>query len=124
MISRSDDEDAEETAMREVAVAFNACSIGLEATVSEVAAFADEVAEPQSRSNGAEEIETTSQTVSDRYRRSPRRYQTARRPRGRSAEMNELSATIEEVAASATVARRPGKPSTVAKRAGNRRVSH
>ncbi|GGK59221.1 methyl-accepting chemotaxis protein [Haloarcula sebkhae] len=98
------DEDAEETAMREVAVEFNAMLDGLEATVSEVAAFADEVANATIEvATGAEEIETTSQTVSDRIQEiadgAIRQHDDLEEA---AAEMDELSASIEEVAASST----------------------
>ncbi|KAA9405660.1 methyl-accepting chemotaxis protein [Haloarcula sp. CBA1131] len=98
------DEDAEETAMREVAVEFNAMLDGLEATVSEVAAFADEVANATIEvATGAEEIETTSQTVSDRIQEiadgAIRQHDDLEEA---AAEMDQLSASIEEVAASST----------------------
>jgi len=98
------DEDADEAAMREVAVEFNAMVDGLEATVGEVAAFADEVATATLEvATGAEEIETTSQTVSERIQEiadgAIRQHDDLETAAG---EMDQLSASIEEVAASST----------------------
>ncbi|UEB92679.1 chemotaxis signal transducer protein Htr6 [Halobacterium salinarum] len=87
------DEDADEEAMRAVATEFNAMLDGLEATIAQVAGFADEV-------------ETTSQTVSERIQEiadgAIQQHDDLERAAG---EMDELSASIQEVAASsATVA--------------------
>jgi len=103
-LTRRLDEDAEEAAMREVAAEFNAMLDGLEATVGEVAAFADEVAGATLEvATGAEEIETTSQTVSERIQEiadgAVRQHDDLESAAG---EMDQLSASIEEVAASST----------------------
>ncbi|MDL0121589.1 MULTISPECIES: chemotaxis signal transducer protein Htr6 [Halobacterium] len=101
------DEDADEEAMRAVATEFNAMLDGLEATIAQVAGFADEVADETLQvATGAEEIETTSQTVSERIQEiadgAIQQHDDLERAAG---EMDELSASIQEVAASsATVA--------------------
>ncbi|MBO4247833.1 methyl-accepting chemotaxis protein [Halomicrobium sp. IBSBa] len=111
-LTRRMDLDTDQEAMVEIATEFNAMIDQLESTVGSVMAFAEEVATASEEvSSGAGEIETTSQTVAERIQQisdgALRQNETLEETAG---DMNNLSASIEEVAsASATVANTAGE---------------
>jgi len=106
-LTRRMDSDAEQEAMADIAREFNAMVAQLEETIGGVMSFAEEVATVSEEvAASADEIETTSQTVADRIQQisdgAIKQNETMQETAG---EMNDLSASIEEIAsASASVA--------------------
>ena len=106
-LTRRMDPDADQEAMAEIAREFNAMIDQLEETVGGVMAFAEEVATASEEvASGAGEIETTSRTVATRVQQiSDGALQQNETLQDTAGEMNDLSASIEEIAsASASVA--------------------
>ncbi|QGN06950.1 methyl-accepting chemotaxis protein [Halorhabdus sp. CBA1104] len=106
-LTRRMDPDADQEAMAEIAREFNAMIDQLEETVGGVMAFAESVATASEEvASGAGEIETTSQTVATRVQQiSDGALQQNETLQETAGEMNDLSASIEEIAsASASVA--------------------
>ncbi|WP_135662425.1 methyl-accepting chemotaxis protein [Halorhabdus rudnickae] len=114
-LTRRMDADVEQEAMAEIAREFNAMIEQLEETVGGVKAFAEQVATASEEvASGAGEIETTSQTVATRIQQiSDGALQQNETLQETAGEMNDLSASIEEIAsASETVAQRADDTAT------------
>ncbi|MUV91013.1 methyl-accepting chemotaxis protein, partial [Halapricum sp. CBA1109] len=111
------DADEESDAMARVAVAFNEMLDETEETMTEIQAFADEVARAsETASDGAREATAASESISESIQRiAADADDQQEKLRSVADEMTDLSATVEEVAASAdTVAERSHETARIA----------